>query len=236
MTSEEKLKAGFSAAFDPLHTSASARDILRCAGPRRRRLPRPAAVLALCLCLALACSLGVSAAGLLRQWPSLFGGPIREVEPPKGPEDFSFYATQEITGLPEGTVSFLEFDPPGELPDGEGSTAGVYELADGSIFLRRAGAAQDQDITRLFTGEQWEFLYNGTDGQAHTARVLGSYSLEYERLGETVGIVITQVRHTGGQLGYLLVRPGPSLRFGYLYPPETDFEAVCLEQLARLTA
>lgn len=236
MTSEEKLRARFAAAFDPLHTGLSAQDVLQCTQARPRRALRPAALLAACLCLVLACSLAVGAANLLRQWPSLFGAPIQETEPPNAFEDASLYAKQEMSGLPEGAVAFHEFDPPFELPGGEGSSAGVYELADGSIFLRRAGVDEDQNITRLFAGEPWDFLYNGADGQSHTARVLGSYSLEYERLGETVTMAITQVEHPGGHLGYLLVRsifPGEA---GYLYPPDTEFELACLEQLARLTA
>lgn len=43
------------------------------------------------------------------------------------------------------------------LPEGQGSAAGVYELADGSIFLRRAGQERDEELTGRFAGEVWDF-------------------------------------------------------------------------------
>ncbi|WP_418454811.1 hypothetical protein [Allofournierella sp.] len=237
MMNEEDLKRRFCALFDPLHTSVSAGAVLARAHalPRRKKL-RPLRVLAACVCLLLACTLAVGAGRLLRQWPSVFGGQIQELEPPADLKDATFYARQEGYILPEGAVAFHEFDLPEDLPEGQGSAAGVYELADGSIFLRRAGQETDEDLTGRFAGEVWDFLYNGQDGQAHTATALGSCAVEYERLGETVTMTITQVRHESGLIGYLLVRACTPGQSGFLYAPGTDFEVECLMQLGRLTA
>lgn len=210
MTGESDLRELFHTTFDALHAAPC-----RPAAPVKRRMAlRPAVAAALCLTLACGSVVGGSATRALRYWPSLFGGQITETDPPK---DATFAADQNMD-LPKGCVSYMEFEQPTELQPGTGANAGVYLLDDGTLYLRRADAA-DEEMTDLFDDTTYNYTYTPRDGGAEgTATVQGRCTLDYQCSDGTAAVItLTRAQTSEGKIGYLLERSFDAGGAGFVY-------------------